>query len=182
MVWAPILFFVMVVNVGFIKNVVIRWIKNFFFKCAQCLSTARPVDGRKFTEVQLGNDKLGVVTDFCYLGDMLSAGGGCKLSSIIRIKCAWSKFHQLLPLFTNTHISFATKGQIYVAYVKADLLYSSETLILLTPSLIHLKRNDLAMIKSTCRVELVDRINTKALLDKLCIENIVKVIRCNKLR
>ena len=53
MVWAPILFFVMVVNVGFIKNVVIRWIKNVFFKCAQCLSTARPVDGRKFTEVQL---------------------------------------------------------------------------------------------------------------------------------
>ena len=46
------------------------------FRCARCLDTARPVDGRKITEVQMGNDKLEVVTDFCYLGDMISAGGG----------------------------------------------------------------------------------------------------------
>ena len=44
------------------------------YRCACCLGTARPVDGRKITEVQMGNDKLEVVTDFCYLGDMISAG------------------------------------------------------------------------------------------------------------
>ena len=47
------------------------------FRCARCLGTARPVDGRLVKEVMIGDEKLEVVPEFCYLGDMLSAGGGC---------------------------------------------------------------------------------------------------------
>ena len=54
-------------------------------RCARSLGTARPMDGRKITKVQMGNDKLEVVTDFCYFGEMISAGGGCELSSITRV-------------------------------------------------------------------------------------------------
>ena len=36
----------------------------------------------------IGDEKLEVVSEFCYLGDMLSAGGGCELASITRCKCA----------------------------------------------------------------------------------------------
>ena len=36
-----------------------------------------PVDGRQSLEVEVGNEKLEVVPEFCYLGDMLSVGGGC---------------------------------------------------------------------------------------------------------
>ena len=35
-------------------------------------------------EVQVGPDKLEVVASFCYLGDMLSAAGGCELSTTTR--------------------------------------------------------------------------------------------------
>ena len=42
-----------------------------------CLGTARAIDGRQSLEVEVGNEKLEVVPEFCYLGDMLSAGGGC---------------------------------------------------------------------------------------------------------
>ena len=97
-------------------------------RCARCLGTARPVDGRKITEVQMGNDKLEVVTDFCYLGDMISAGGGCELSSITRCKSASSTSHQSPSFFT-------TRGQIYNTYIRAVMLYSSETWGLTTPSL-----------------------------------------------
>ena len=55
----------------------------------------------KTLEVEVGNEKLEVVPEFCYLGDMLSAGGGCELAAITRCKCAWGKFRQLLPLLTN---------------------------------------------------------------------------------
>ena len=49
---------------------------------------------------------------FCYLGDMLSAGGGCELAVITRCKCAWGKFRQLLPLLTNRHLPLLTRGKV----------------------------------------------------------------------
>ena len=45
------------------------------------MGNARPIDSRPQSEVQVGPDILEVVASFCYLGDMLSAGGGCKNSS-----------------------------------------------------------------------------------------------------
>ena len=54
-----------------------------------CQGTARPLDGRPQKEVQGGLDKLAVVTFFCYLGDMLSAAGGCELSTTTHVKTAW---------------------------------------------------------------------------------------------
>ena len=47
------------------------------FRCARCLGTARAIDEREVSEVEVGNEKLEVVPEFCYLGDMLSSGGGC---------------------------------------------------------------------------------------------------------
>ena len=48
------------------------------YRCTQCQGTALPLDGRPQKEVQVGPDKLEVVASFCYLGDMLSAAGGCE--------------------------------------------------------------------------------------------------------
>ena len=39
----------------------------------------------------MDNDSLEVVDSFCYLEDMLSAAGGCKLSSTVSVKSAWKK-------------------------------------------------------------------------------------------
>ena len=44
------------------------------YRCTRC-------QGRPQREVQVGSDKLEVVASFCYLGDMLSAAGGCELST-----------------------------------------------------------------------------------------------------
>ena len=52
------------------------------FRCARCLGTARAIDEREVSEVEVGSEKLEVVPEFCYLGDMLSAGGGCKLNVV----------------------------------------------------------------------------------------------------
>ena len=60
----------------------------------------------------VGDETFDVVSDFCYLGNMLSADGGCKLASIARCKCAWDKFRQLLPFFTNRHLSLLIGGSI----------------------------------------------------------------------
>ena len=74
------------------------------FRCTRCQGTACPLDGRPQKEVQVGPDKLEVVASFCYLGDMLSAAGGCELSTIIRVKTAWKKFKDLLPVLSSCHL------------------------------------------------------------------------------
>ena len=56
-----------------------RLTKDPDYRCTRCQVTARPLDGRPQEEVQVGPDKLEVVASFCYLGDMLSAAGGCEL-------------------------------------------------------------------------------------------------------
>ena len=52
------------------------------------MGNARPIDGRPPSEVQVGPDRLEVVASFCYQGDMLSAGGGCEITVITRVKTA----------------------------------------------------------------------------------------------
>ena len=80
------------------------------FMRARCLGTARAIDEKQSLEVGVGNQKLEVVPEFCYLGDMLSAGGGCELAAIT----GWGNFRQLLPLLTNHQVSILTKVRYHV--------------------------------------------------------------------
>ena len=52
-----------------------RLTKDPDYRCTRCQGTACPLDGRPQREVQVGPDRLEVVTSFFYLGDMLSAAG-----------------------------------------------------------------------------------------------------------
>ena len=54
---------------------------------APCLETARPIDGRIVKEMNVNDQKLEAVQEFCYLKDMLSAGGGCELVAVTRCTC-----------------------------------------------------------------------------------------------
>ena len=62
------------------------------YRCARCMANAHPIDGRPQSEVQVWPDKLQVVASFCYLGVILSAGGGCEMVVTTRVKTAWKKF------------------------------------------------------------------------------------------
>ena len=61
------------------------------------MENARPIDSKPQSEVQVAPEKLEVVASFCYLGDMLSAGGGSDMMVATRVKTAWKKFRGLLP-------------------------------------------------------------------------------------
>ncbi|RUS73531.1 hypothetical protein EGW08_018716 [Elysia chlorotica] len=104
-----------------------RLTKDSDFKCSRCQGTARPIDGRPQSEVQVGSDKLDVVASFCYLGDMLSAAGGCDLATTTRVKTAWKKFKELLPILLSRHLSYKTRGHVYSTCVRSAMLHASET-------------------------------------------------------
>ena len=111
-------------------------------RCTWCQGTARPLDGRPQKEVQVGPNKLEVVASFCYLGDMLSAAGGCELSTTTHVKTAWKKFKDLLPVLSSRHLSFKTRGHLYSSCVRSAMLHASETWPLTKPNLQRLQRND----------------------------------------
>ena len=130
------------------------------------MGNARPIDGRPQNEVQVGPGKLEVVASFCYLGDMLSAGGGCETTVTTRVKTAWTKFKELLPVLTSRHLSYKTRGHVYSSCVRSAMLHASETLPLTKTNV---QRNDRAMIRQICSIkpEDVATVRSNKLLAKL---------------
>ena len=79
------------------------------------MGNAHPIEGRTQSEVQVRPDKLEVVASFCYLGDMLSAGGGCEITVTTRVKTASKKFRELLPVLINPATSLTRPLAMYTA-------------------------------------------------------------------
>ena len=119
-----------------------------------------------------------------YLGDMLSAPGGCELSTATRVKTAWKKFKELVPVFSSHHLSFKTRGHIYSSYVRSAMLQASETWALTKPNLRRLQQNDRAMIRQICNVRPQDIVTTRSseLLAQLGIEDLDLILKERKLR
>jgi len=63
------------------------------------------------------------VDRFCYLGDMISAGGGADFVSRTRVRCAWSKFRELEPILTAREASLKLKGKIDTMCVQSVMKY-----------------------------------------------------------
>ena len=122
------------------------------YRCTQCQGTACPLDGRPWRKFQVGPDKLEVVASFCYLGDMLSAAGGCEVSTTTHAKTAWNKFKELLPVLSSRHLSFKTCDRMYSSCVWSTMLHVSETWPLTKPHQ-HLQQNDGAIIRQICNVK-----------------------------
>ena len=70
--------------------------------------------------------KLECVSKFCYLGDMISSGGGAEEASTGRVRCAWGKFRKLAPILTSRGTSLKVKGKVYRAFVQCVMTYGSE--------------------------------------------------------
>ena len=132
-----------------------------------------PLDGRPQKEVQVGPDNLEVVASFCYLGDMLSAAGGCELSTTTCVKppgrssriCYQSSLH---ATSLSKHVAICT------ACVRSAMLHASKTWPLTKPNLQRLQRNDRAMIREICNVRPQDTVTTRSneLLVRLGIEDL----------
>jgi len=125
---------------------------------------------------------LEVVTEFCYLGDMLSSGGGCDLAATVRCKTAWGKFRELLPVLTNRHIPLSSRGRVYSTCVRSAMLHGSETWAASSSTINRLRRNDKAMIRWMCGVKPNDDTSSESLLEKLSITDIDSVLCNGRLR
>ena len=159
-----------------------RLLPDSEFRCARCLGNARAIYERESLEVEVGNEKLEVVPEFCYLGDMLSAGGGCELAAITHCKCAWGKFRQLLLLLTNRHMPLLTRGKVYSSCVRSLILHAAETWAMKADTLNRLRRKDRAMILWICNVNAKDEVSSDSLLTQLGFQDLDVVLRTSRMR
>ena len=115
---------------------------------------------------------------------MLSAAGGCELSTRTHAKTAWKKFKELKPVLSSRHLSFKTQGRVYSSCVRSAMLHASETWPLTKPSLQRLQQNDRAMIRQICNVKPQDTaiIRSTELLARLGIEDLDLILKERRLR
>ena len=153
------------------------------FICRGCSS---PVISTGHTSVDIGvSANLEVVDKFCYLGDMLSVDGDADVAVEARIRIAWYKFRQLVPLLTNTNISLIRRGRLYSSCVRSSMLHGCGTwLYVRKENEVALQRAEMRMVRWMCRpnVKVKDRVPSKELRERLGIDDIILVLQQNRLR
>ena len=131
--------------------------------------------------LEVGQD-LECVDKFCYLGDMIAAGGGAEEASRARVRCAWAMLRELAPILTSRGASLKVKGKIYRTCVQTVLVYGSETWPVRTEDVQRMERTERMMIRWMCGVSLKNRISSAELYGRLGVEEVTVVMRRGRLR
>jgi len=126
------------------------------FLCSRCVEGAGDEEGKKEIEIE-DVGKLECVNKFCYLGDMIGAGGGAEEASRARVRCAWGKFRELSPILTSRGASLKVKGKLYSACVQSVMIFGSETWAVKVDDTQRLDRTERMMVRWMCEVTLRDR-------------------------
>lgn len=119
---------------------------------------------------------------FCYLGDAIGQAGGCTEAVTARIRSAWKKFRDLLPVLTNRGFSLRSRGHTYQACVRSVLLYGSETWPVNTEDIRRLQRTDSAMIWWLSGGNRKEGWTSELIRERLGLLSIEETLRTNRLR
>ena len=138
--------------------------------------------GRTITHMQIPRFHTHVWYNFCYLGDMLSAGGGCMAAATARCRCAWGKFRENLPLLTSKPVPFDLRGRLFSSNVRSLVLHGTETWPMTSAALHRQCRKDRAMIRWICGVKPSDDPSMDELHAKLGICDLAILVRERRLR
>ena len=116
--------------------------------------------------LDIGNGtSLEKVDKFCYLGDTLDADEGCDSAVTARVRSAWKKFCEYLPILTGKGFSLKLKGKVYVTCVRSCLMHGSETWPMKVEHKLKMNRTEMSMIRWMCGVKLNERKKNEELIE-----------------
>ena len=127
-------------------------------------------------EIEVG-EELEVVKSFCYLGDVIEAGGGVEAAITVRMRCAWKKFWELEHILMMKGLSLRFKGKVYSACVRSVMMYGSETWAVKVENVQRMERTEMQMVRLMCGVKLRERFRNEELRGWMGIEQLGSVIR-----
>ena len=114
------------------------------FVCVKCeLRLEDKVEPRE----ELCNE-VETVNGFCYLGDRVSANGGCEAAVTARARIGWAKFRECGELLYGKRFSLKMKGRVYWSYARSVMLYGSESWCLRESDMAILRRTERAMVSN----------------------------------
>ena len=85
----------------------------------------RTKSGKKRSNIQIGNEKLGEISEFCYLGNTITRDGHCNTdirSQKGQAKIAFAEIPQLLI----SNIDLEIRKKLFITYVWSVALYHCE--------------------------------------------------------
>ena len=71
-------------------------------------------------------DKEETIRQFTYLGDRVSAGGGCEAAVTAKTRYGWVKLRECSELLYGRRFPPKLKGAVYKCYVRSAILHGSE--------------------------------------------------------
>ena len=142
----------------------------------------QPIGGRTVKEAKVDDENLEAAPEFCYIGDMLSAGCGRELSTVICCKCAFGNFHQLLALIPNRNLPLLTRDRVYSTCVRSVMLHAAETCAITVVTLNCLWRYDRTMTRWVCNFKANSEGSLVSLLSKLGIQDLDVLLRTSRMR
>ena len=71
-------------------------------------------------------DEVETVSEFTYIGDRVSASGGCEAAVTAITRCGWVKFRECGELLYGRMFPLKLKGGVYKSYIRPAILYGSE--------------------------------------------------------
>ena len=121
---------------------------------------------------------------FCYLGDRVNAGGGCKAALTARARIGWVKFRECGELLNSKRFSLKLKGMVYRScVVRSAMLYGSETWCLRENKMAILRRTERAMVRAMCGAKLMEKKRTEDLMEMLGLkETAAQMAKANGVR
>ena len=104
------------------------------------------------------------VRDFTYLGDTVSAGGGCEAAVTARTRCGWVKLRECGKSLYGRRFPLTLKGVDHKNYVRPAILHGSEAWCLKQNDMEISQRTERSMVTAMCGVQQKDRKRTKELM------------------
>ena len=113
---------------------------------------------------------------------MLDADGGCDSAVTARVRSAWKKFREYLPILTGKEFLLKLKGKVYATCVRSCLMHGSETWLIKVEHDSKMNCTEMSMIRWICGVKLNERKKTKELGELIGLEPVSLMIKKSRLR
>ena len=125
---------------------------------------------------------LEIVSEFQYLGDLLSCRGDVDTAVRNRIKASWANWHVLAGTMMRRDIPIKLRLSLYQSVIRSSMLYGAESWPMTQTLEQQLSRADMKMIRWIYRLNPIDRRSSTDLLQVSGLCDISQLLRQHRLR
>ena len=141
-----------------------------------------PLAGDPAVTLTLDRGLVETVTEFKYLGILMTGAPNPASEIKQRIAKAGHAFHSLGKIWDQQHLALWVKCSIYKTVVQATLLYGCEAWAAKKEDLDHLDVFQMRCLRRMCKISLRDKIPNVATLKKCDIDKVADMVRFRRLR